>query len=244
VSAREAIETTATEITPVPQQGRYHGYSKTRELAPIVGAEWERMPGESDPSWEGFTLYKAMDPRERSMAAVARQMGKHENTILNQSKRYFWPMRAKAWDRYVAQNADAAAQEELVQQARAIREQQIAVVKRQLDSAKALEALILRGMAIQNKKKDAQGGPDARILDYLARALERVTAQKRLATGLPTDVTQQSISLKRQVDDTLRLVDEMRKIIDEELCPECIERVANRLERVLAQQRAVRARLD
>lgn len=240
-----AIEAVATVVEkPGLRPGTGHTWAHRRAMMPIAGAEWERIPGESDASWEGFVLYKAIDPRERTLVAVAQQQGKHINTVGKLARKYHWAVRVRAWDRHVAMNADAAEQEALVAEAREIRKKQLNVVKQQLTAAQAGKAQALRIIAnIQSAPKE-EAHKYARELDFAMRALDKAVALERLAVGLPTDVTQQTISLKQQLDTTLALVERVKRIIEEHLCDDCRSRVADELGRISAQERAVRARLD
>lgn len=256
MSARrdDAIETTALVVVNAPTPRP----PKARRM-PIIGAEWEKMPGEPESSYEGLSLYRAMNPAERSLVEVARQRGRHANAIYNAAQTWQWAYRARCWDLHVAANADKALQQALVEKARAVRERQLQVISEQLSIARRgkaaaqliIDAILAEGQAegADGKKRPkkltaAQVSKFAKDLNYAVSALDKSVALERLATGLPTDVTQQAITQKQNTEATLQVVDEMKAIVEEELCDECKRRVARRIERISAQQRAIRARLD
>jgi hypothetical protein len=58
---------------------------------------WERLTGESQQSFEAFTIYRDMGA-ERSLAKVARQLGKSSTLIERWSGRDAWVTRCDAWD--------------------------------------------------------------------------------------------------------------------------------------------------
>jgi hypothetical protein len=61
-----------------------------------VAHPWERLPGESKEAFEGFVLYRDMGA-ERSLAKVAKQLGKSNTLIERWSARDHWVMRADTW---------------------------------------------------------------------------------------------------------------------------------------------------
>jgi len=61
---------------------------------------WERMPGESAKAHEAARVYLEMRA-SRSLAAVARRLGKHVSQMERWSKRYEWISRAAAFDQHL-----------------------------------------------------------------------------------------------------------------------------------------------
>ncbi|MCU1612630.1 MAG: hypothetical protein JWO98_170 [Frankiales bacterium] len=57
---------------------------------------WERQPEESTPAWEAFAVYR--DHPDRSLVAVARELGKSASLVARWSARWSWVQRAAAWD--------------------------------------------------------------------------------------------------------------------------------------------------
>lgn len=62
---------------------------------------WDRLPVESDPAWAAFTCYRDMQPK-RSIARVARTLGKNDSLLDRWSSRHRWVARSDDWDIYQA----------------------------------------------------------------------------------------------------------------------------------------------
>jgi hypothetical protein len=59
---------------------------------------WERQPEESAKAFAYFSIYRDLDPLERSIKAVAEKVERSYSTIEKACSRYGWVDRAKAWD--------------------------------------------------------------------------------------------------------------------------------------------------
>jgi hypothetical protein len=62
-----------------------------------MGQPWERLHGEHEKRWEAFQIYRDLGA-ERSLARVARQLGKSNTLIERWSGEDSWVMRAEAFD--------------------------------------------------------------------------------------------------------------------------------------------------
>jgi hypothetical protein len=61
---------------------------------------WERQPGESDPAWSAFLVYRGLPASARSIARVVSDTGKARSLIAGWSSKWDWPDRAKEYDRH------------------------------------------------------------------------------------------------------------------------------------------------
>lgn len=60
---------------------------------------WERLPGETERAFDAFSRYLHMQPRERSLVAVANQIGlQSERQLKKWSVRFAWTDRVAAFD--------------------------------------------------------------------------------------------------------------------------------------------------
>jgi hypothetical protein len=95
---------------------------------------WERLHGESAKAFEAFVRYRDMGP-ERSLAKVARELGKSTTIIERWSARDSWVQRVAAWEE---------------EQDRIWRDQQVAsrreVGRRQLRIANAMQAQLVQAL--------------------------------------------------------------------------------------------------
>ncbi len=100
-----------------------------------MGQPWERLRDESAPAFEAFVIYRDMGP-ERSLAKVARQLGKSTTLVEKWSARDHWVNRVTAWE---------AEQDRiwLAQQVASRRE----VGRRQLRIANAMQAQLVQALS-------------------------------------------------------------------------------------------------
>jgi len=89
-------------------------------LAPKQGRERKT---EAPMAYAAFQSFYLSPPGERGLRELARKLGKHRTQMDVWSKRFFWPLRVKAWDR--RQSLLAAAERE-----RQMREQEALRMKR------------------------------------------------------------------------------------------------------------------
>lgn len=211
---------------------------------PTPGREWEKLKGETEIAYAAFLIYRGLDPGTRTISQAARQGGRSLSNYHRFSLKYHWIARVAAWDAYLERQREDAERERLVRQSLAIRDKQQTVINDQLIAAQTLKFQALRVIRKQGERDDKMGGPDAKILELASRTLERAVELERLAVGLPTDVSQQSIQLKKEVAEAFEITDTVKAIMQEQLCDECKARVTNELRRLARRQRAVADRLQ
>ena len=66
---------------------------------------WDKQENETNRSYPAFCEYLKLPPNERSLAKVAKILGKSETHIENWSRKYQWVSRAAAYDEYMAATA-------------------------------------------------------------------------------------------------------------------------------------------
>ena len=144
---------------------------------------WERQPEETNKSWPAFRLYRDMDPSERTIAKVSKQLG-HGNPVTCEkwSRDNGWVSRAGSYD---------AHQDEL-NRARLERER-TAASERRMQIAKNMQ--LVGGSKIQEIGKAiqealAQGKPLPQIsLKDAALLIDAGVKIERLEGGLTTGNT-------------------------------------------------------
>lgn len=77
---------------------------------------WERLPSESGPAWEAFTVYRDLGC-SRSLTLVVRRLSKSKQLLARWSRRNSWVERAKLYDAHLDELARAAAEKERIEEA-------------------------------------------------------------------------------------------------------------------------------
>lgn len=62
---------------------------------------WERLENESAEAYEAFSLYRDMNPAERSLAQVGRKLGKSKALMERWSSKHEWQRRVREYERYI-----------------------------------------------------------------------------------------------------------------------------------------------
>lgn len=68
---------------------------------------WEMLPNETDNAFEAFRIYRDLGAR-RSIRETGKTLGKNLTTLGEWSVKYDWPNRARAYDRWMDQQATRA----------------------------------------------------------------------------------------------------------------------------------------
>jgi hypothetical protein len=130
---------------------------------------WERQRREPIAAFSKFNVFREMGP-ERTLAELARRLGKHPKTMEQQSRRYRWRERAELHDQHLAA-LSRKAEEKAVQDARA-RHVQIARLMQGI-AGKRLEALFERVRKDPEAAGDISAG-EVRLLADMGIRLERL----------------------------------------------------------------------
>lgn len=136
---------------------------------------WEQLPEESDPAWQAFRAYRDAKHGERSLVAVAQELGKAKSLISRWSSRHSWQLRVQAYERHLDHEWRAA----LVSERRE-RDQ------RNLRISDALIAKVVQGL--QSLDASRLSARD------VASMFDTATKIQRLITGDPTSIEATAVS--------------------------------------------------
>jgi len=124
-----------------------------------VAKSWERRTGEGAVAFSGFQTYIYMGP-ERTIAAVAAQVGVKESTVRQWSAKFDWVERSKDWDGFLAEIQQKKAQkileEDAVKWARRrvdLREQEFTLAEKLMERANDILKMPLTQEIIKGTKK-------------------------------------------------------------------------------------------
>lgn len=127
---------------------------------------WDRQPGESEPAFAAFVVYRDQESGDRSIRRAAAALGKSDTLIGQWSSRHGWPARVAAWD--AERDRNFQREQEKARKAAARDHQRLA---RKI-LAKVEEAI-------------EQTSPDLLVIDLpsLARLLDVASKMERAAVG-------------------------------------------------------------
>lgn len=152
---------------------------------------WERQPGETNSSWEGFKLYRDLPPTLRSFDRVyfTQRKGLEEGpqgaraagSFRTMATRNRWATRAEAWDREkdrLAREAELAAERQAI----------IDMRKRHIGLGISLQTMAANEL---KKRLDPAKGKTEEITTFgVIRALVEGTKIERVARGEPETIIQ------------------------------------------------------
>lgn len=92
----------------------------SRAPATLPDRCWERLEGETSKAYRWFLAYRDMDPRERSVPALAAQHGRGTAMLTAWQNRWRWTDRVEAYDLFV-EEVEREGQLDLIRQAGARR---------------------------------------------------------------------------------------------------------------------------
>lgn len=171
------------EIEKAPWAGHH---PKVRPLAEDRDP-WEKQPRESRKAYAAFSIYRDMGPLERSLAKVARQVGRSRGMMERLSVRWQWVFRVEQYDAH----EDRLRRE-------ALRKEQEEMLRRHAGlAALAIQKVILRLRGGKDRIITAEGQqqevpvlalhPNEMDAQDLARLADVAVKIERLARGLPTE---------------------------------------------------------
>lgn len=159
-----------------------------------VPLPFEQQPRESNKAFAAFSLYLGLGP-QRSLAAVAREVGKSKRMMERWSRRFDWPARVQAHAGHLAQMERQAIESVAMEKAVDWGKVHEAVKVAEWQRHKKLIALADEMLARWEKNKAKCG-----TLEGIARVLELATKLGRLAAGMPTDVKEVNTTMTATVD--------------------------------------------
>lgn len=191
---------------------------------------WARQQGESAKAHLAFLIFRDLGPT-RSYPLVAQRLTVSTTLVKRWAGRWEWQLRAMAWDEQ-QRRLDDQARREVTEDA----------TRNHLGASRAFLATALRAISGPPGKDDYM--PSASMLASATTAMDKAIHHHRLALGLPTDVTRQDITLRENQQELARVVDGVRRVIEEHLCDECRARIAGELRRLGEHHRTIAARLE
>jgi hypothetical protein len=200
-------------------------------------AAWERQTREPEKAYQAFLTFRDRGPG-RTVTEASRTLLKSRHLIDRWCQRYNWRERAARYD----------AATDLRQRAARLRRRTEAVGDHILVAIELAEAArakirllpLLDGSG--NPVIDPQTGapylvpPDAAAIAAAAQGIDKAIKHHRLALGLPTEHTKQDVALRDTLAQALETQQELRAIIEGELCPNCRDRIIGRLARLTRRQ--------
>ena len=122
---------------------------------------WERQLNETARAWEAFSMYRDMGA-SRSIAKVARELGKNKVVLEKWSTEYDWVKRVAAWDAEKDRVARQAQLTDIIE----MRQRHAAIAKKMLDTADS---------ALNNIRPDDVSTSEIARLVEIASKLERIS---------------------------------------------------------------------
>lgn len=132
---------------------------------------WDRQPGESDPAWAAFVVYRDLG-LERSTAKVRENTGKNRRLIEGWSSKNSWVVRVQAWDA----EQDKQWQRDLAAERRK-------AARRNIEISGQMKDLAVAGIGHLTEAPEKLKAVD------VSRLVEVATKVEALSTGGPTEIT-------------------------------------------------------
>jgi hypothetical protein len=171
---------------------------------------YERQWKESDPAWEAFQIYRDLGAR-RTLAKVAKKLGKSATLIEDWSATWSWRLRIEAWSRMI----DREQRETEIAEVKAMRE-------RQLKLATSIQGL--GTIELQKRIDTASRGKTVTLnMDQVLRLITEGIKLERLNRGEPESIHESKVGVTvedqraalQKVADSAEVRAAMRKALQE-----------------------------
>lgn len=219
MSAQSADTTRAQSISaaaPLPDQFG----------AEVLIQPWHQQQGEGGKAYEAFSTYRDLGP-QRSITTLERTLNKSRALLGGWSSRYNWVSRCRAYDLHNQQQEEQIAREDRAAKLRTTlsRHDETATNLLTISRRMLLPPLDLReraraGDAAAQKELDSWV-PPADVVRAATLALDKAVHHQRLAAGLPTNVTQQDVVLRQQVQEAADINESVIRLLEEFTCDDC-----------------------
>lgn len=236
-----------------------------RAQSPVPASQAEERPvwlqgdHETAKAYGDFEVYRDMG-KDRSLAHVARRVGKSIPYLTRLSGRYEWVARCRAFDQENTRREDEGRREaqraaaSVLADERKRREREL--LDRQLDTASALLTIARRKLRPPRHLVDAaktgdpadvaaleDWTPSAEDMRVATTGMDKSIHHSRLALGLPTQISQQDIVLKEQVTESTEISDTVVRLLEEFVCDDCKALILPHLARLRERIAGVRSQL-
>ncbi len=223
MSAQSADTTRALSINTQPAPA-------AQADAPAPAQPWHQQPGESDKAFEAFKTYRDLGPA-RSITTLERTLHRSRALLGGWSSRHHWVNRCRAYDLHNQQQEEQIAREERAQKLRTTLTQHDQTASNLLTIARRM---LLPPAEVRERarnpdpaiSKAAQQEIDAwvpapDVVRAATFALDKAVHHQRLAAGLPTNVTQQDVMLRTQVQEAADISESVIRLLEEFTCDDC-----------------------
>lgn len=208
---------------------------------PTPALPWQQQQGESGKAYEAFSTYRDLGPG-RSITTLERTLHKSRALLGGWSSRYNWVNRCRAFDLHNQQQEETIAREERAQKLRTTLSQHDQTASNLLTIARRmlLPPADLRERARQPDPSIAQPAqkeidawvPAPDVVRAATFALDKAVHHQRLAAGLPTNVTQQDVMLRTQVQEAADISESVIRLLEEFTCDDCKAAILPHLRRL------------
>lgn len=233
---------------PADQQGGHVEAHRAAVPLPAPALPWHQQQGEGDKAYQAFEIYRNLGPA-RSITTVERTLSKSRGLISRWSSAHQWVARCRAYDLHNQQQEEQIAREKRAEDLRT-------TLKRHDDTATNLltisRRMLMPPLDLRERARagDAQAQreldswvPTAETVRAATMALDKAVYHQRLAAGLPTNVTQQDVMLRTQVQEQAEISESVLRLLEEFTCDDCKALILPHIRRLVERVAGVKAAL-